>query len=926
MEIPEKIDRFEIRKLIATGGMGEVYLGYDPICDREIALKRIRPHLVDAKGVMPRFLNEAKITAGLGHPSILPIYSIQELGKEIFYTMPFIEGETLKKILQSTRESEAKGTPPHEIGSSIPALIRIFHKLCSGVAYSHAKGILHRDIKPDNVMVGKFGEVVLLDWGIAEKMHEPSSDTDIIPVSDASLTQPGKIVGTIGYLAPERARGKKATIAADIYSLGALLYLLLTLRPPFKRTTIKEYRKRMDTEELLEPSEVAPYRDIPKSLANIAAKCLEKDPKNRFERVEDLLKALENYIEGKPGWTIATKLDVAKKTDWEFQENIPLTKDIALTRVTKEIQWVYLMLSKRAFTGNIKLEIELSGAHGLGFLLNVPNPHERNGLQDGYLVWLDRDILQVYRSNVQVLEVSDIEFPPEKTRKLVIEQIDNTIHIYLDDALIAQYISHIPLFGEHVGFFTQDMNFSLSSFAVHLGSYHIMVNCLAIPDAFLAKKDYVKALEEYRRIADSFTGRTEGREAVFRSGLTLIESAEKEKTKRNRGKVLAEALEEFEKLKNTPAAPLEYLGKSMVYASENDVDEEMKCFEIALRRYPNHPLMSRIEERIAYRLSECSKVDRKGAFYFALLALHHLPSIFRRSDEQRLLNNLIENLESPFFIIEPDSFSNQEEYYAHVALKLAFSLSKPHAFEEMLANEDLSPVFVQNGILSLLGLGYRTLAKKCEQNPSPLLSIALSATIKRLPTAIEEFLSIAPKNLSHAETAILFYLLQRGLTRELAPKLLPLLQRIDADFTLPTCCHFDYLSLKLWLLLLSQKWDACDKIFETIDLKELTREDTFFRFLYGCFLMSQEGKEIGDIFLSGVMETPYPPLHALLSHYLHDRLSKNWMKNAFYWEKRTLYRQLTLYYHCAGPSRQADLCEKKLLSLEAHQKSLSYYP
>ena len=133
-----------------------------------MAIKRIRPELQNNKTIRRRFLREAKVASALTHPSIIPIFEIQIEPPEIYYTMPYVEGETLRQILQALKKRIKKGEPRHPTVRSIPALARIFLQVCEAVAYTHSKGILHRDLKPENIIVGKYGEVLILDWGIAD--------------------------------------------------------------------------------------------------------------------------------------------------------------------------------------------------------------------------------------------------------------------------------------------------------------------------------------------------------------------------------------------------------------------------------------------------------------------------------------------------------------------------------------------------------------------------------------------------------------------------------------------------------------------------------------------------------------------------------------------------------------------------------------
>ena len=152
LELPEAIGPYKILESLGRGGMGEVFLAQDPSCDRKVALKRIRSELNSNPIIGRRFLREAQVASTLTHPSIVPIFSIQMAPPDIYYTMPFVEGETLRQILRQSREFEKheSKTPPEP--KSIPSLARIFLQVCEAIAYTHSKGILHRDLKPENII------------------------------------------------------------------------------------------------------------------------------------------------------------------------------------------------------------------------------------------------------------------------------------------------------------------------------------------------------------------------------------------------------------------------------------------------------------------------------------------------------------------------------------------------------------------------------------------------------------------------------------------------------------------------------------------------------------------------------------------------------------------------------------------------------
>ena len=353
-QVQFSLGNYQILKSIGKGGMGEVFLAYDTSCGRRIALKRIREDLLSHKQIHNRFLKEAHITSQLTHPAIIPIYSIHAEQNLAYYIMPFVEGETLKQVLRTARKQDKLGLKTSQ-SSSIPSLMRIFLSICQAVAYAHSKGVLHRDLKLENVIVGKYGEVIILDWGLAklakavstneESFQEPILEKEAHPLHH--ITRLGKVVGTIAYMAPERALGQPASFQTDIYSLGAILYQMLTLRHPFRRGTLKEFRKAMSEEKLLDPIEVAPYRDVPRILSRIALKCLAVPLDQRYKMVDELIHDLETYLEGRSEWFQIAELQVNNKDDWEFQENVLIAEHAAVTRGTDISDWVNLMISPK---------------------------------------------------------------------------------------------------------------------------------------------------------------------------------------------------------------------------------------------------------------------------------------------------------------------------------------------------------------------------------------------------------------------------------------------------------------------------------------------------------------------------------------------------------------------------------------------------
>lgn len=940
------IGPYQVLRSIGKGGMGEVFLAYDTTCGRRLALKKIRPDLIEHKQLHNRFIKEARITSQLTHPAIIPIYAIHSETDQTYYTMPYVEGETLKQLLRNARQQERKGEKMDHVAESIPALIRIFLSICQAVAYSHSKHILHRDLKPENIIVGQYGQIVILDWGLAKVLRlpthgEPEQSLEE-PQEEAHalhhLTHIGKVVGTIAYMAPERAMGQRANFQTDIYSLGAILYQLLTLKHPFHRESLKDFRKNMHSEKLVDPIEIAPYRDVPRSLSRVVLKCLAASPEQRYQTVDQLIHDLENYIEGRSEWFQIAELNINQKADWEFQENVFIAEHVALTRGTEASDWVNLMISKDSFQETIKIEATVKigdRGNGIGFLLSIPEAPERQHLNDGYCLWLgtaSNKSTKLLRSTVEVMNAPDVFLKHNEWYDVRIEKIENNIHVYLNNALQFSYISHLPLAGTHIGLLLRDADFIVKDFFVYVGSQNVTVNCLAVPDAFLAHKDYTTALTEYRRIGYSFPGRAEGREAMFRAGITLLEQANNTLDQEQKLTIYDQAQEEFHKLHNTPGAPLEYLGKALIYQALGDYEEEAKCFELAYRRYPRHPLLPILQEQIVYRMHDSSRYNRQATFNFILLTLKNLPEVAKNANTAKLLQSLDKHWE-PLFFIEPDPAKANSHDLTNIvfALKLAFWLGRPYVLAELIDDlihlQPLYPISLANAIFCLIELGSWKIAQEkikeiSNDYPEKELSgfepfkQALEAAILCYSDSLERgtnnLLSQRPQTPSRQIERILIHIIELAIDEKNTVIVHELIEKTK-DWPLTPEGQIKVRCYSIWAYLLDRNWTAAGEILQSYPLELLSQETSLLHFLYGCWLEVTEGKEISTIHFSGVFEVPYPRTWILFSSYLSGKITENqgWMLKSFLWERRQLYRQLALFFYCTAENDKAMNFQKK---------------
>lgn len=929
--LPTQIGPYKIVEQIGKGGMGEVYLAFDTVCLRNIALKKVRADLIEHKQIQKRFLKEAHITAKLTHPSIVPIYTIHKERGEIYYTMPFVEGKTLKKLLKEAKQMEKESPSAVHSFASISLLLRIFLSLCQAIAYAHKNGVLHRDIKPENVMIGKYGEVMILDWGLA-RLIDDKSEEEIIPyetsgVSLAGVTRLGKVVGTVNYMAPERIKGSPAAISTDIYALGVILYQILTLKFPFLRTTLEKCKKKIDQETFPDPVKAAPYRDISTQLVAIVQECMHKDPDKRYKHVEDLIYELESYLEGRAEWYPAADLQTGKKDDWEFQEHVFLSEHMAITRGAGLADWMHIMISQASFSDNVRLDISLRlgvQSHGIGFLLSIPESAERKHLSDGFCLWLGSDqqrTSKLLRSSTEVLHIPEIHLKRHVWYQLRIEKIEHTIRLYINDELKMTYVSHIPLTGTHVGILSRDADFELSRFKVSLAGHSVMVKSLSVPDAFLSHSLYDLALNEYRRIGYSFPGRAEGREALFKAGITLLEKAKAAKEE-EKEQLFDKSLQEFEKLHGTPGAPLEYLGKAIVYHTRKEYSEEIKCFELAFRKFPFHPLLYLLHEQVLYRMHEYSKIHRKATYEFILIALRHHPHIIKDPSAKRLLISLQKHWEAlPFLSSRSILSKNETDLRLTLAQTIAFWLNKAFVIEETFSDllaQNCSPLKLLESLLLLYMMEQEKIAEKLVES----LRKEKEEVAKKLH---HEFLFL--EEISKNDTPLLLSIIQKTKPNYLRYPfcrylLLLWTQRKleERDFSsvekalaaLEMHCkkkrELPFLEkLKTLYFLLQKKWAKAGEILHRYSPEELQNEEAPLFLLYGYYLLATEGEALAYLHFSGVADVSYPRSCNLLAFYLTKKISLEgrWGERSFAWEKKALFRQLSIYFELAGESKQA---------------------
>jgi serine/threonine-protein kinase len=300
---PGSRQRYTLTRLHAQGGIGQVWLAHDEDLGRDVALKELRPESQDSPAAAARFLEEAKVTGQLEHPGIVPVYElVRPRDGRPCYAMRFVGGGTLADAVRAYHRKRGAG----QAGPlDLRELLAAFVAACNAVAYAHARGVLHRDLKPQNVALGDFGEVLVLDWGLAKVVGRPDEPTSLLPLAlgpgdGSGRTQQGQVLGTPAYMAPEQAEGRLDRVGprTDVYGLGAVLYEVLTGAPPFDGADTPEVLRKVIHEPPTPPRRAVAA--TPAALEAVCLKALAKRPEERYPSAAELAHEVRRWLADEP--------------------------------------------------------------------------------------------------------------------------------------------------------------------------------------------------------------------------------------------------------------------------------------------------------------------------------------------------------------------------------------------------------------------------------------------------------------------------------------------------------------------------------------------------------------------------------------------------------------------------------------------------
>ena len=332
-------DRYQIIEELGRGGMGIVYKVLDKEIDKRVALKLLSSEVSADKNIIERFRNELKIARDISHKYVCRMYDLNKHKGNYYITMEYVPGENLRSMIRMTK------------GLSVETAINISKQVCEGLAEAHRLGFVHRDLKPGNIMIDKEGNAKILDFGIARSMKAEGK------------TVTGVMIGTPEYMSPEQVEGGKADQLSDIYSLGVILFEMLTGRLPFQGDTPLSIAIKHKTETPPDPREI--NAQIPESLSHSILKCLDKDKERRYQRVEELLSELSRIEKDIP---ITEKDEIKKKIEAEKRRQVNRKKiflcgGVAIILILLIVSWNYFIRGRgEAFDSIAVLPFETLGS------------------------------------------------------------------------------------------------------------------------------------------------------------------------------------------------------------------------------------------------------------------------------------------------------------------------------------------------------------------------------------------------------------------------------------------------------------------------------------------------------------------------------------------------------------------------------------
>jgi len=712
---------YELRGELGRGGFARVFLARERPARRDVAMKVLAedqgPVSAEAR---ERFVEEALVTAQLQHPGVVPVYRVgrDDSGRD-YYTMRPVEGLTLEAVLARLRLGEARA----EAAFPLARLVRAFLSVCQTVSFAHDRGVVHRDLKPANVVIGSYGEVLVIDWGLAkvlgaaEALPPPAASGGLVSIGDdlkgsawerlerrveslrhtggSSLiaTMDGALAGTPLYMAPEQLRGRQNEIGrgSDVWALGVMLYEILTLRLPFEARNLSELKDQVLAGAPPSPAQAAPGRRVPPELAEIAMRCLEADPARRYAAAGELASEVEHWIEGGARWRTVADLDFSRLPEgglpgWTALGGAWRVRDGCLRQ---EAPGEGHLLWDQPLPGDVRVEVEAMVAPGedgeisLRLAGSLPEKGVARSRYRGYFLQFGAEgnsRTKLSRNDLDVV-VAERRYVPGQWYAVAAELGGGRLTLSIDGAEACSWRDLVPLPGSLVGLYAWSTGLRIRRLRVLSRGASTRVSCLAVPAAFHNRGMLAEAREEYRRVAECHPGREEGLEALFLQGRLAIEIG-RGRAQAEREALLAEAGACFDRVERSFMAPLGCLGQAMIRAERGDFEAEAGELARAFRDYRGYEMLRSVGERLWER-ARALRTEGLGAHGRRLLelALEHHPEGLLSGEGLNLLLSLLDPPAARSALVRAlERFAGNEAFAADARVSLGQVL---HALGEL---------------------------------------------------------------------------------------------------------------------------------------------------------------------------------------------------------------------------------------------------
>ncbi len=918
--LPKIIGPYRILARLGEGGMGDVLLAYDERLLRRVALKRIRPDRLLDEQLTRRFEIEARITARLQHPSILPVYHYTREGADTYYTMRPVEGITLAQLLHQLKE----GGPEEREEWPTPRIVRLFLQASNAVAFAHARGVIHRDLKPSNIMIGPFEEVLVLDWGMAkmldEALTEPRISTEKLHELKAG-TESQILVGTPSYMAPEQFQGKQASPQSDQFALGLILYELLALCPPWRGESISARLEAMHTAPPIRPARLQPGRSIPSALTEVVLRALSLPVEDRYETVTQFSNEVAHALEGRAQWRIEEA--IGHHRNWRVSNGRHSRVDNTITLRSRGAQGTLRYFYTRRLGDNVRVEFDLSlisirkGNNELAIWLNAALTAEGQ-LGNGYSLQAvpgKRRTISLLRSGRVVAGAQSPRYETGRWHHVIACREDDRFWLSIDDLEIYAYSDPIPLTGGYLGFTGRSAGLRIRNLQISTLGSSARVSCLAVPDALFNRTFYGEAQSEYEGIAISHQGRAEGRLAQFRAGICVIRQSEHEQDPELRMLLLEEADQVLVAGDEANDSCLIALGRAMVASRQGRASAKHAALTRALEEYPHDPHLPAVHEWILGRLHVVQHHERQVVAELLPLAITHCMSNWGARVVGEMVRAVRSHWENPPFMTGRGKFKTSDPAsHCDIKLLLAFWAGR-HQFivrtiSEMSADDLLKPFHIPDAVFALLELQQVEAAAEILEETRPaaiakpnsklgraweLCVPAVAAMQGELEVALDRFHRLKPDPNSRAYNGARLWLARASHILGNSEATFRVLEKITARDLFAN-------EQRAWFQLMNADPEQANReLTPFIQRNDHLKGRNLSNLLHGVSLIAQGMPDSAQRVFNALDCSEWPRSWTLGSHFLSGKLEEErFLKESLPWERLCLQAQLGLAQAATG--------------------------